>query len=91
MIRVLTFLVGVIFILIHVNHAQVYPEGCPSDGPTPPGKDPKWPTIPSRFEIMMELVIDNTVMEIAQAFSTYRDTIAKNFATSILLFVIISS
>jgi hypothetical protein len=90
MVQLLTSLVGVIFILIHANRAQFNPEWCP-EGLTPPGLDPKWRPVPSRFEIIGELVAGNEVMEIGQAFSTNRDTIAKNLANSILLFVIISS
>jgi hypothetical protein len=92
MVQLLTSLVGVIFVLIHVNHAQVNPEWCP-DGPTPPIPDPKWRTVPSRFEIMTELIIGggSEVIEIGQAFSTNRDTIAKNLGNSILLFIMIYS
>lgn len=83
MVQFLTSLIGIIFVLIHVNYGQFNPEWCP-DGPTPPGTDPRWRIVPSRFEIITELVIGLEITEIAQAFSTYRDTIAKNFATSIL-------
>lgn len=47
---------------------------CPG-GVTPPGADPKWSTIPNRFELMAELITDNEIMEIGQAFSSTRDSI----------------
>ncbi len=92
MVQLLTSLLGVIFVLIYVSHAQFNPQWCP-EGPTPPGPDPKWRTIPSRFEIITELVTvsGSEVMEIAQAFSTNRDTIAKNLGNSIQSFFIIYS
>jgi hypothetical protein len=83
-------LVGLIFILFPLSQAQFDRQWCP-DGPSAPIPDPKWSTIPTRFEIMAELFHDKVVMEISQAFSTTRDSIFKNSATSILLFVIIFS
>jgi len=89
MIQLLTSLVSIFFILLCGIEAQFDPEWCP-EGPTPPVPDPKWSTVPSRFEILVEVVGDNGVMEIGQAFSPTRDSIAKNSGNSILLFVIIS-
>jgi hypothetical protein len=83
-------LVCIMFLLLPLIQAQFDPAWCP-DGPTPPTVDPKWTTIPTRFEILVELVSSDEVIEISQAFSTTRDSIAKNFATSILLFINISS
>ncbi|CAF1354200.1 unnamed protein product [Rotaria sordida] len=38
--------------------------------------DPKWRTVPSRFEIITELISGNEMMELSQAFSVQRDAIA---------------
>jgi hypothetical protein len=49
-------------------------ELCP-DGPSAPILDPKWRIVPSRFEIITELVSDTEAMELSQAFSTQRDAV----------------
>jgi hypothetical protein len=64
----------IILSLTFIN-AQVDSELCP-DGPSPAILDPKWQKIPSRFEVMGELVSDTETMELSQAFSTTRDAIA---------------
>ncbi|UJR15782.1 hypothetical protein I4U23_002715 [Adineta vaga] len=63
--------------LITSIHAQVDPQLCP-DGPSAPIPDPKWRPIPSRFEIITELVSDIETIELSQAFSTQRDALATN-------------
>ena len=65
------------FTLITLINAQVDPQLCPN-GASAPIPDPKWRPIPSRFEIVTELVSDTEVMELSQAFSTQRDAIATN-------------
>ncbi|CAF1066270.1 unnamed protein product [Adineta ricciae] len=65
------------FTLIALINAQVDPQLCPN-GASAPIPDPKWRPVPSRFEIVTEMVSDTEVMELSQAFSTQRDAIATN-------------
>jgi hypothetical protein len=61
--------------LLAFINAQIDTELCP-DGASAPILDPKWRIVPSRFEIITELVSDTETMELSQAFSTQRDAIA---------------
>jgi hypothetical protein len=60
--------------LLTFINAQIDMELCP-DGPSAPILDPKWRIVPSRFEIITELVSDTEAMELSQAFSTQRDAV----------------
>lgn len=63
--------------LIAVKGQTIDPGLCPA-GATPTPVDPRWRYSTERFEIITELVADAEVIEIAQAFSTARDSIALN-------------
>jgi hypothetical protein len=89
MLRLLTCLIGIAFVFINTIDAQLDPTLCPN-GPTSI-PDPKWRPIPPRFEIITELVANDGVMELSQAFSQTRDAVAANAKSNSLLFVIISS
>lgn len=52
---------------------QLDPSLCP-DGPTST-VDSRWQPIPSRFEVITELITGNEMAELSQAFSTQRDSI----------------
>jgi hypothetical protein len=61
-------------IVVSAIHAQqINPTLCP-DGAIE-FVDPSWSPVPSRFEIMTELVTGNDVAELSQAFSSQRDAI----------------
>jgi len=75
MLRLPTCLLTVGLVLVSIINAQVDLGLCP-DGPTTPIPDPKWRTIPHRFEIVTEYVANNEIMELSQAFSPQRDAIA---------------
>ncbi|CAF0850504.1 unnamed protein product [Adineta ricciae] len=77
MFRLPTYLLGILLIFVCTNYAQVDPGLCP-EGATSPVPDPKWRTIPPRFEIMTELISDKSITELSQAFSTTRDSIFWN-------------
>jgi hypothetical protein len=74
MFQLSTYLVGIVFILVNTVHAQVDPSLCADTSSSP--QDPKWRTIPSRFEIISELITGNDVIELSQAFSPTRDSLA---------------
>ena len=67
MCRVYLSLIIIDLMLMTAIMAQL--ELCP-DGIYPAVVDLKWRTIPSRSEIMTELVTRNEVMELSQTFST---------------------
>ncbi|UJR30823.1 hypothetical protein I4U23_018340 [Adineta vaga] len=81
MFRIPVYFLGILFVFIHTNNAQVDPGLCP-DGPTSPVPDPKWRTVPSRFEVVTELITDKTITDISQAFSTTRDSIVMDAANN---------
>lgn len=68
------FLVAVFLTLACTIYGQIDPQICPN-GPTSI-TDPRWPGIPSRFEIVTELISGNEMIELSQAFTTERDTVA---------------
>ncbi|CAF1296429.1 unnamed protein product [Rotaria sordida] len=70
-----TYLLSIVIVFITTSHGQFDQSLCP-DGPSAPIPDPKWRSIPQRFEIMTELVSGTDVMELSQAFSPTRDAIA---------------
>ncbi|CAF4364018.1 unnamed protein product, partial [Adineta steineri] len=59
------------------TQTPVDPQLCPA-GATSPTLDPYWHAIPSRFEIMTELVLNTGVVDVSQAFSSQRDAIITN-------------
>jgi hypothetical protein len=77
MFQLPAYLLGIALVFITTSNGQPDQTLCPGGALQPP-PDPKWRTIPPRFEIMAELVQGNTVLEISQAFSTVRDAIAMN-------------
>jgi len=87
MLQLSTYLVGIVFILVNTIHAQVDPSLCTDTSSSP--QDPKWRTIPSRFEIISELISGNDVIELSQAFSPTRDSLAFDSAAGNLVFDII--
>jgi hypothetical protein len=89
MIRLLISFIGIFLVGLPLNQAQFDPEWC-ADSPPPVDIDPNWRTVPDRFEMLAELVQDKEAMEITQAFSSTRDSIVKNSARGILLFINIS-
>ena len=86
MIQLRISFVGILLLLLPLNQAQFDPEWC-EDSPPPEDIDPNWRTIPDRFEILAELVQDKEAMEITQAFSRTRDSIAKNSGRGSCLFI----
>ena len=66
----------VIWLIINIRpyNAQIDQTLCPQ-GPIT-SKDPKWPDIPDRFEVSIELVSTEEATELVQTFSNQRDTIA---------------
>jgi hypothetical protein len=79
------YLVSIVFILISTIHAQVDPQLCP-DGPTSSIQDPRWRTIPPRFEIVTELISGKDIIELSQAFSPTRDSIVFDSSAGNLVF-----
>ncbi|CAF3164963.1 unnamed protein product [Rotaria socialis] len=67
------FLVVISLLSTSLIYGQNF-EGCQNGPITFP--DPKWRTVPSRFEIVTELVVDNEMLELSQAFSPQRDAVA---------------
>ena len=72
MTRLFVCILSVFVSLLPYSQSQECPGGV-----TPPGADPKWSTIPNRFELMAELHTVTGIMEIGQAFSTTRDSVFK--------------
>ena len=89
MFQLITYLVGIACILISANYAQTDPTLCPN-GPTQI-QDPKWRTIPPRFEIMTELISGTDIIELSQAFSATRDAVVFESSAGSLAFNIIFS
>jgi len=87
MFQLSTYLVGIVFILVNTIHAQGDPPLCADTSSLP--QDSKWRTIPPRFEITAELVSDNNVIELSQAFSPTRDSLAYSLTGGNLVFDII--
>jgi len=81
MIGLFKFVVAILFLQSSLSQAQSIGEWC-ADSPPPSGIDPEWRTIPDDFEMLAEVVHNNEVMEITQAFSPNRDSIVKNSASS---------
>ena len=79
MILLLTLVFTILFICVPSSYALFDQSLCP-DGLSSPIPDPKWSTIPLRFEIITELVSGNEAIELSQAFSTNRDSVAINSA-----------
>lgn len=69
----LTILLALTIVLLTAIDAQISPKICPFGEIT--GIDPRWKPLPSRFELITELVEGDVVAEISQAFSPYRDAI----------------
>jgi hypothetical protein len=78
-------LITIVLLLVNAINGQIDFEICPR-GATAPGHDPKWSTIPHRFEIMTELITGNDVVEFSQAFSALRDAISINYKNGNILF-----
>jgi hypothetical protein len=89
MLRFLTYLIGIAFVFITTNNAQLDPELCPNGPVIIP--DPMWRPVPPRFEIITELVASDGLIDLSQAFSPTRDAITANAGSNSLLFVVISS
>ncbi|CAF3878436.1 unnamed protein product [Rotaria sp. Silwood1] len=70
------FLILISLALVSIICGQENLQWC-NNGPTT-SPDPKWRKVPSRFEIMTELVSGNETMELSQAFSMQRDAIVTN-------------
>ncbi|CAF1511735.1 unnamed protein product [Adineta steineri] len=68
---------NLVFIPCIYTQIPVDPQLCP-EGATSPTLDPYWHAIPSRFEIMTELVLNTGVIDVSQAFSSQRDAIITN-------------
>ena len=79
MLRLRLCLLNALLLCLHVANAQFDANFCPS-GLTPPIPDPRWRAIPSRFELVTELVANDGVAELSQAFSVQRDAVL--FTTS---------
>lgn len=60
-------------LLVNLVNGQGPQENCRNGMITIP--DPQWRPIPSRFEIMTELISGNEMLELSQAFSLTRDAI----------------
>ena len=71
-----TFLIIIGLTLINCIYGQFQPNLCAY--PLNFNLDPRWRQIPSRFEIMTELVEVDGIAEVSQAFSPVRDSIAFN-------------
>ncbi|CAF0807859.1 unnamed protein product [Didymodactylos carnosus] len=67
--------INVLFLLLHViNGQQIDLNICPSGLITQPN-DPKWPPIPTTFEIFSELTFVDQSLEISQTFTSNRDAV----------------